>query len=170
MPNKTIYVAEDDLPLFEQALEFGDNLSATIAKALRMYVKEEKARREGFEKITVRVGRHGNRHFKRFRGYRLTRWANTTTDPKRVVIFSVYKTQGGRFAIHCRKSPNWAVWTDPENWTEEYSSWRYDWWQSGEATLEVYDSLEEVREHVPPELFALVEEASHEPPLEELDI
>ncbi|MBX5437568.1 MAG: EXLDI protein [Alicyclobacillaceae bacterium] len=181
MPNKTIYVAEDDLPLFEQALELGDNLSATIAKALRMYVEAERAKREGFEEITVRVGHHGHRRFKRFRGYRLARWVTTTADERRMEIFSVFKTRGGRFAVHRKKSPNWALWADPENWPDEFTrrqggrwrecaGWRHDVWPSVEATLEVYETLEELRHHVPPELFELVKEASNEPPLEELDI
>ena len=57
VPNKTIYVADADLPLFERAQELtGDNLSATIVRALRRLVEIEEGRAEGFEEITVRVG------------------------------------------------------------------------------------------------------------------
>src|SRR5690348_14808983 len=38
MPNKTIYVADSDLPLYEQAQAMaGGNLSAAIAQALRRF-------------------------------------------------------------------------------------------------------------------------------------
>ncbi len=42
MPNRTIYVADSDLPVFEKAQQLaGDNLSATIAQALRRFVEAE---------------------------------------------------------------------------------------------------------------------------------
>ena len=57
MPNKTIYVADDDLPLFQRAQELsGSNLSATITRALRRLVELEEGKLEGYEEITVRVG------------------------------------------------------------------------------------------------------------------
>src|SRR5215469_14987269 len=57
MPNKTIYVADADLPTFERAQELaGENLSATIACALRRFVKTEEARQQGFEEISLKVG------------------------------------------------------------------------------------------------------------------
>ena len=48
VPNKTIYVSDGDLPLYQRAQELaGDNLSAAIAAALRRYVDVEEGRREG---------------------------------------------------------------------------------------------------------------------------
>jgi hypothetical protein len=42
VPNKTIYVSEGDLPVFQRAQELeGGNLSAAIAGALRRYVDVE---------------------------------------------------------------------------------------------------------------------------------
>jgi hypothetical protein len=42
VPNKTIYVSDGDLPLYQRAQELaGDNLSAAIAAALRRYVDVE---------------------------------------------------------------------------------------------------------------------------------
>jgi hypothetical protein len=41
MPNKTIYVSEDDLPLFERAqLVSGTNLSSVIVRALRRFLEQ----------------------------------------------------------------------------------------------------------------------------------
>src|SRR6266581_2750040 len=54
VPNKTIYVSDGDLPLYQRAQELaGDNLSAAITAALRRYVDIEEGRREGFDEITV---------------------------------------------------------------------------------------------------------------------
>ena len=58
MPNRTIYVADADLPIFEKAQKLvGDNLSAAIAQALHYFVEKEEAKRSGFEEITVRSAR-----------------------------------------------------------------------------------------------------------------
>ena len=38
MPNKTIYVSDDDLPLYKKAQELAGNLSSAISIALRKYV------------------------------------------------------------------------------------------------------------------------------------
>ncbi|MBV9124589.1 MAG: EXLDI protein, partial [Planctomycetes bacterium] len=57
MPNRTIYIADADVPLFEKAQKLaGDNLSAAIASALRTFVEGEEARQGGYEDITVKVG------------------------------------------------------------------------------------------------------------------
>src|SRR5947209_13077271 len=68
MPNRTIYVADADLPTFEKAQELaGENLSATIAQALRRFVEAEEAKASGFEEVTVKVGKIAH-SYKRFRG------------------------------------------------------------------------------------------------------
>jgi len=57
MPNKTIYVSDTDLPIFERAQELaGENLSSTIVQALRNFVQAYEARAAGFRDIVVRVG------------------------------------------------------------------------------------------------------------------
>jgi hypothetical protein len=45
MPNKTIYVPDEDLPVFERAQAIaGGSLSATIVQALRDYIAAQEAR------------------------------------------------------------------------------------------------------------------------------
>ncbi len=57
VPNKTIYVSDGDLPLYQRAQELaGGNLSSAIAKALRRFVDTAEGLSEGYEEITVRVG------------------------------------------------------------------------------------------------------------------
>ena len=57
VPNKTIYVSDGDLKLYQRAQELaGGNLSAAIANALKRYVDVQEGLREGFDDVVVRVG------------------------------------------------------------------------------------------------------------------
>ena len=57
VPNRTIYVSEDDQSLYQRAQELaGGNLSSAISAALKRYVELEDARAAGFDDITVKVG------------------------------------------------------------------------------------------------------------------
>jgi hypothetical protein len=50
--NKTIYVRDEDVPIWERAKELaGDKLSPIIANALKRYVTEREARQKGFERL-----------------------------------------------------------------------------------------------------------------------
>ncbi len=83
MPNKTIYVSDGDLPLFQRAQELaGDNLSAAISAALRRFVDVEEGEQEGFDEITVRVGPRPGRKV-RFIGVLLGEWTQHLAEPGR---------------------------------------------------------------------------------------
>src|SRR5215475_9437508 len=57
VPNKTIYVSDGDLPVFQRAQEIaGGNLSAAISNALKRYVDIAEGLQEGFDDVVVRVG------------------------------------------------------------------------------------------------------------------
>ena len=48
VPNRTIYVSDDDQPLYQRAQELaGGNLSGAISTALKRYVEAEDAREIG---------------------------------------------------------------------------------------------------------------------------
>ena len=80
MPNKTIYVSDTDLPIFERAQELaGENLSSTIVQALRNFVNAHEARIAGFREIVVRVG-SGVYTRKQFRGRLLAKGHTETPD------------------------------------------------------------------------------------------
>nr|BFE85439.1 hypothetical protein GCM10020093_080400 [Planobispora longispora] len=69
MPNKTIYVSDEDLPLFNRAQELaGGKLSAAISMALRRYVEMEEGRQEGYDEIVVKVGQGAAVRKQRFQG------------------------------------------------------------------------------------------------------
>ena len=107
MPNKTIYVSDGDLPIYERAQELaGNNLSAAIAAALRRYVDVEEGKREGFDEIIVRVGLGKGRKV-RFTGVLLGEWLNTS--PSRVENFRVYRGRKGKFVLHVERSADYTV-------------------------------------------------------------
>jgi len=55
MAQKTIYVADKDLALYERAEELGgESLSSVIVKALRGYVAAKEAEAEGYRSTFLR--------------------------------------------------------------------------------------------------------------------
>ena len=107
VPNKTIYVADADLPLFERAQELtGDNLSATIVRALRRLVEIEEGRAEGFEEITVRTGTGAGQR-QRFVGVLLVEWSRSTSE--REETYRVYRSRSGKYVLHLKRSSE-SVW------------------------------------------------------------
>jgi|GEM_PF-510808 len=187
LPNKTIYVSDDDLPLFERVQELaGANLSAAIVRALRRYIEFEEARQKGFDEITVIVNSEGAHRRKRFLGQRLVRWVQFTPNGKGTIIINVYRTAGKRYALHTRVLPEWDIaWGDPEitmdpkKWgvgsglLQKIMAWGFDYEQfkeSGDYTLQVFETLDEMKGHVSKDLFTAITQAMEGPEIEELDI
>jgi EXLDI family protein len=172
VPNKTIYVSDGDLSLFQRAQELaGGNLSAAIAKALRRWVDAAESVNEGFEDITVRVGLGGGRKV-RFTGVLVGEWMDTGTS--RVERTRVYRGRTGKYVLHVERSPEfWMVDAEgkPAGWRGYLGIGNVRYGEAPrESTLEVVDSLEELREKVPPELFEMVARSARQPGVEELDI
>jgi EXLDI family protein len=187
MPNKTIYVSDDDLPLFERAQELsGANLSSAIVRALRRFIELEEAKKSGLEDVTVIVNSQGAHRRKRFVGQRLVRWLQPKAKGKGTEVLSVYRTAGKRYALHTRSITNWDLSAgdpdqvmDPNNWGvgngfwQKIMSWGHDWEgfkESGDYTFQVFETLEALKAHVSDELFEAVSLAMEGPEIEELDI
>lgn len=170
MPNKTIYVAEKDLPLYERAQEIaGGNLSAAISNALTDYVQRYGTAADTHGEVTVSVGQAGMRRRKRFIGTPIARWQGKSSRGKSIVErYIVYRTAKGRYAVHTRR--DWSP--VPLPFDLEYDV-GIPGFQSDQRTrsytLDVYDSIEELKGNVPPELAELIDDTTA-PDLEELDI
>jgi EXLDI family protein len=172
VPNKTIYVSDGDLPIYRRAQELaGGNLSAAIAAALRRYVDVEEGRLEGFEEITLRVGPGKGRKV-RFTGVLLSDWG--TSEGGRVENFRVYRSRTGKFVVHVERTPDWTARDadgKPSGWRSYLGLGVHSWgFSAGESTLEIVDSLDALREKIPPPLFDMVAAMGNQPVLEDLDI
>ncbi|GAA4188511.1 hypothetical protein GCM10022252_23890 [Streptosporangium oxazolinicum] len=182
MPNKTIYVSDDDLPLFQRAQEIaGGKLSTAISVALRRYVEMEEGRQEGYEEIVVQVGQGGTGRKQRFSGVLLGEWGRTTGS--RVEMFRVYRSRKNKYVLHVDRSPDWtdSLTSGSDNWLEGLLSrgaWRSylgladsSWgFVQGEATLEVVNTFQELRGRIPDEFYDLIADMAERPVVEDLDI
>src|SRR6516165_11194147 len=112
MPNRTIYVADADMPIFEKAQKLaGDNLSAAIAQALRYFVEKEEAKMSGFEEIIVKVGKGTPYLTKKFQGRLLAKRRIRAQNSARLLILQVYQTAKGKFALYTKNTANWSEWS-----------------------------------------------------------
>jgi EXLDI family protein len=158
VPNRTIYVADADVQLFEKAQVLaGGNLSAAIVEALRRFVEDREGKESNFEEITVDVGKI-TRIKKRFQGRLLAKGRAFEQNETRRLAYSVYQTPKGNLAVYIRNTPNWNYWSNRKSkrhhWSEEdWTNWNSD---DNDFRLEVYATLEELEYNVPPELFEAV--------------
>jgi EXLDI family protein len=174
MPNKTIYVSDEDMPLFQRAQELaGGNLSAAISAAILRFVDIEEGRQAGFEEITVKVGVGAGRKV-RFSGVLLGEWGRTTSSL--VVVYRLYRTRTGKFAVHTERSAEWTT-GDDDKWSTGWRGWVGNWspnqtwsYTKGEATLRVAETRDELKDLVPPDLYEAVATAADQPDIEDLDI
>jgi EXLDI family protein len=173
VPNRTIYVSDDDQPLYKRAQELaGDNLSAAISQALRRYVELGDARASGFDEIVVKIGTGAGRKV-RFSGVLLGDWIDT--EGERFEHYRVYRGPTGNFAIHVERTEHWEMRDAQGNQLTGWRAWTGIGMASGggkpaHATLDVVDTLEELKPRVPPQLYEMVAALVDQPYVEELDL
>ena len=124
--------------------------------------------------ITVRVGR-GTGRKQRFSGVLLAEGGRSSKNGYEA--FKVYRSRTGKFVLHADRSNLYSMGADDEQYLSGWRSWIGNWstdqsWSmaQGEATLNVVDTFEELRQLIPEDLYALVEEAGTHPVVEDLDI
>lgn len=173
VPNRTIYVSDDDQALYKRAQELaGDNLSAAITRALRRFVEIEDARTAGFEDVVVKVGTGAGRKV-RFSGLLLGDWINT--EGERFEHYRVYRGPTGKFAVHIQRTEHWEMRDAEGNPLTGWRAWTGIGMASGggkpaHATLEVVPTLDELRDRIPRQLYEMVAASVDQPHVEELDL
>ena len=160
MPNKTIYVSETDLPVFDKAQQMaGGSLSSAISQALRRYVEDQEMLDERFEEVSVEVGRvyRVDKRFirelrveKRFLGKQIISWR--TAIPRSLAPSCTISTRRpGAVTRSTRDRPN----HDYEGDDEEEDP-------TSELRLDVFDSLDAIRATLPEELYEATVQAASE--------
>jgi EXLDI family protein len=139
----------------------------------------------GLEQVTVIVNAQSAHRRKRFMGKRLVRWLQPANNDEGTEILNVYRTAGKQYALHTRTIPDWDFsegdpdyWGNPENWrlgrlARKLMFFGWDWEtfkESGDYSLQVFKTLEELKAHVSKQLFEAVSQAMEGPEIEELDI
>jgi EXLDI family protein len=164
MPNRTIYVSDADVPVFEEAQRLaGDNLSATIAQALRRFVAARQASETGFQDVTVQVGKIAYTS-KQFTGRVLAKGQISSATQPRRATYEIYQTPKGNFAVYIKEGPNWNYWNTSH---ADWNAWSDD---RTEYRLDVYGSLAELQPQLPEELYQAVVQSLRDDPVEVLDI
>ncbi|MBB5913990.1 EXLDI family protein [Nocardia transvalensis] len=174
MPNKTVYVSDDDLPLFQRAQELvGGNLSGAIVTALRRFIELEEGRQEGFDEVLLRIGHNGGRQV-RFSGALLGEMREINDTHQQHV--RVYRSRKGKFVLHMQTS-KWAEYPvdgGGANWIKDLTNWRKmlgvgdpEW---GDFTMDIYDSVTDLKGRIPDKLYRRVNDIVEHPQIEDLDI
>ena len=173
MPNRTIYVSDDDQAVFKRAQELaGDNLSAAISSALKRYVQVEDARNAGFDEVIVKVGVGAGRKV-RFTGVLVGEWAKS--EGERYEHYRVFRGPTGKFALHIERTPTFEMRDSQGNALTGWRAWTGIGMAAGggkpkENTIEVFATIDDLRDHIPGELFEMVANSVKQPFVEEIDI
>ncbi len=172
VPNKTIYVSDGDLSLYQRAQELaGGNLSAAISSALKRYVNAEEGLREGYDEIVVRVGLGTGRKV-RFTALLVGEWMDA--EDRRQVHYRVFRGRRGKYVLHVEREPEfWMRDAEgkPAGWRGHLGIGDVRYGGSPkESTLETLDTIEQLRDKVPSELFEMVSRSARQPNVEDLDI
>lgn len=174
MPNRTIYVSDDDQSLYKRAQELaGGNLSAAISNALKRYVEVEDSRQAGFDEVIVKVGVGAGRKV-RFSAVLLAEWFDTDHATGKFEHYRVYRG-AKKFALHTERTEYFEMRDTQGNPLTGWRAWTGIGAASGGgkpavATLDTFDTIEELRDHVPAELYDAVAASVKGPLVEDLDI
>jgi hypothetical protein len=125
MANKTIYVKDEDLQVFEEAEKLGgDSLSGIIAEALRRFVAVKRAELFGMQEYTLSVGvlrSQGDDDTRkvRFVGRLLAEadvYTGQTSDRRdRGTVYQIYQTKAGKVLIWWKR---WTRWERENDYTD----------------------------------------------------
>jgi EXLDI family protein len=169
MPNKTIYVSDSDVTLFEEAKNIaGEALSSVISRALREYVSRHQDKQKGMKEVSVKVGIDGAEREQRFVGSLAGKWNGFSDDKVWFLKAAIYRTQKSNWAVLLETVCKASLLTNKKEWKE-----------SGDylinpkrSELIVGASPEEIKKQLPEDLYVSLSEHAkqYEHPVEILDI
>lgn len=169
MPNKTIYVSEQDAPLFDEAKDLaGEALSSVIVRALKEFVSRHKEKAKGMKDVKLMVGKYNAEREVHFIGAVMGEWKGFSDDKEWWMAATIYQTQKSNFAVYLTTVAKATLLTNRKAWKE-----------SGDYLLDPRDSeliigstLQEFDDRLPSELYQALKHLleKNENPVEYLDI
>lgn len=169
MPTKTIYVSEQDAPVFEEARAVaGETLSSIIVRSLREFLAREHQKESKLKEITVRTGSRKSEQEQRFYGTKLGDWRGFSDDHEWWMQAQVYATQKGNWAVLLTQVCKASLLTNKRHW-QESGDYLLD---SRRSDLLVAPTPRDFEGKIPADLLRTVEELSSrsEQPVTFLDI
>lgn len=169
MPNKTIYVSDNDAPLFEEAKEIaGVALSSVITQALKEFISRQKKKAKGMQEVKVHVGSAKTEREQRFIGMIAGDWNGFSDDKVWWLSAKMYRTQKGNWAVHLVTECKASLLTNKRAWKQN-GDYLID---PRHAELIVDKNIESLKPKLPRDLFAVLKELAEkdEKPIEYLDI
>jgi len=106
MPNKTIYIADEDMPVFQKAQEVaGESVSKVIIQALRQYILQKDLEETELKECEAMKGTHGsgmNVQKARFIGKWLSKITVGSEYGESETTYNLYFTRRGKFVLQIR--------------------------------------------------------------------
>ena len=169
MPTKTIYVSEQDAPVFEEARTIaGETLSSIIVRALREFLASQRQKESGMKEISIRTGSNESEQLQRFFGIKIGDWRGFSDDQEWWMQAQVYRTQKDNWAILLTQVCKASLLTDKQRWKAS-GDYLLD---SRHSALFVTTKTEELEDKLPADLLRLVKELANrtDEPITFLDI
>jgi EXLDI family protein len=167
MPNKTIYVSNEDQSVYERAQALaGDNLSSVLVRALKEFISRTEAQAKGLKEVVIQTGIKGLQQEKRFNGRLVIKWQGAG-DNNDWYTSRVFRTAKNQWAVELTKQPNLEIFRQRDFWrTADYFEYTPD------TQLLVFPALDEAEGKLPSALIKVMHQAQSkdDAPVEYLDI
>ncbi len=169
MPNKTIYVSEQDASLFEEAKNIaGEALSSVISRTLREYVSRHQQKDKGMKEVSLKIGSDGAEREQRFVGAKVGDWSGFSDDKEWLLSAKIYRTQKNNWAVYFVREGKASILTNKKLWkaSGDYLI------NARSAELLVTTKPEGLKQKLPTILYKKLQEIVErdEKPIEYLDI
>jgi EXLDI family protein len=169
MPTKTIYVSEEDAPVFEKAKDVaGEAVSSVIVRALREFLARHEQKERGMKEVSIRVGSNGSQREQRFNGALVSEWHGISDNKEWWLESRIFRTQKGNWAVVLTQVCKASLLTNKREWkaSGDYLT------NSSRTDLLVTAKPQELTGKLPTSLHQLLTELAerNEKPVEFLDI
>lgn len=169
MPNKTIYVSQKDVKLFEEAQKLaGGALSSVITRALREFVAHSKSRKDGMKETSVFVGIKGSEREQRFVGTEIGKWQGLNDDRSLYQSAKIYLTNKRNLAVLLTTVSKASLLTNPKEWKKSGAYLE----NTNSSELFVAEKANQLKGKIPSELLKVIKDSAEkeEKTVEYLDI